>query len=78
MRKQIEEELHSKERSKTDLALIEEALRYGNTFNGMLAFGFSSSPFFFFWLGDSPGGNLVSLVQCFGGLQRMRPSLAGS
>ena len=47
MRKQIEEELHSKERSKTDLALIEEALRYGNTFNGMLAFGFSSSPFFF-------------------------------
>ena len=47
LRKQIEEEHHSEERSKTDLALIEEALRYGNAFNGMLASGFSSSPFFF-------------------------------
>ena len=54
MRKQIEEELHSKERSKTDLALIEEALRYGNTFNGMLASGFSYS--FFFSVGRQSRG----------------------
>ncbi|RVX19008.1 hypothetical protein CK203_007106 [Vitis vinifera] len=47
LRKQIEEEHHSEERSKTDLALIEEALRYGNAFNGMLASRFSFSPFFF-------------------------------
>ena len=49
MRKQIEEELQSKERSKTDLALIEEASRYGSDPNpcGLLASEFSSSPSFF-------------------------------
>ena len=49
VRKQIEEELQSEERSKTDLALIEEASRYGSALNpcGLLASGFSSSPFFF-------------------------------
>ena len=47
MRKQIEEELHSKERSKTDLALIEEALRYGNTFMECWLLGSLLLPFFF-------------------------------
>ena len=49
LQKQIEEELHSEERSKIDFALMEEALRYGNTFipNGMLVSGLYSSPFFF-------------------------------
>ncbi|RVX19221.1 hypothetical protein CK203_008528 [Vitis vinifera] len=41
LRKQIEEELQSEERSKTNLALIEEALRYGSALNpcGLLASG---------------------------------------
>ena len=48
LKKQIEEELQSEERSKTDLA-IEEASRYGSALNpyGLLASGFSSSPSFF-------------------------------
>ena len=48
LKKQIEEELQSEERSKTDLA-IEEASRYGSALNPyeLLASGFSSSPFFF-------------------------------
>ncbi|RVW25100.1 hypothetical protein CK203_113764 [Vitis vinifera] len=48
-RKQIEEELQSVERSRTDIALIEEASRYGSAPNpcGLLASGFSSSPSFF-------------------------------
>ena len=51
LRKQIEEELQSEERSKTNLALIEEALRYGSALNpcGLLASGFASSLFFFFF-----------------------------
>ena len=48
-RKQIEEELQSVERSRTNIALIEEASRYGSAPNpcGLLASGFSSSPSFF-------------------------------
>ena len=80
LQKQIEEELHSEERSKTDFALMEEALRYGNTFipNGMLVSGLYSSFFFWSdsiggvlrlfrgWLRDSPGGNTMLHVQCPG------------
>ena len=49
LRKQIEEELQTEERSKTDLALIEEALRYGNVLDpkGILVSGFSFSFSFF-------------------------------
>ena len=49
LRKQFEIEIQVVEKSKTDLALIEEASRYGNAFNlkGALVSGFSS-PFSFF------------------------------
>ena len=49
LRKQIEEELQTEERSKTDLALIEEALRYENVLdpNEILVYG-SSFAFSFF------------------------------
>ena len=41
LQKQIEEELQFEERSKTDIALIEEASRYGSALNpcGLLASG---------------------------------------
>ena len=60
-RKQIEEELYSVERSRTDIALIEEASRYGCAPNpcGLLASGFSSSPSFFF--GRTPLGEYCDL-----------------
>ena len=49
LRKQIEEELQTEERSKTDLALIEEALRYGNVLDpkGILVYRSSFSFSFF-------------------------------
>ena len=60
-RKQIEEELYSVERSRTDSALIEEASRYGCAPNpcGLLAFGSSSSLSFFF--GRTPLGEYCDL-----------------
>ena len=60
-RKQIEEELYSVERSRTDNALIEEALRYGCAPNpsGLLASGSSPSPSFFF--GGTPLGEYCNL-----------------
>ena len=93
LRKQIEEKLHSEERSKTDFALMEEALRYGNTFipNGMLVSGLYSSPFFFLvglhWgsimtilgsVGRQPRGKHRVACSMPRGLQRRRPSLVGS
>ena len=49
LRKQIEEELQTEERSKTDLALIEEALRYWNVLDpkGILVYRSSFSFSFF-------------------------------
>ena len=59
-RKQIEEELYSVERSRTDNALFEEASRYGCAPNpsGLLASGSSPSPFFF---GRTPLGEYSDL-----------------
>ena len=56
LRKQIEAELHSKVRSLTDHALLEEVLRYGNVFDpkGILDSGLSSS--FSFFPGRTPEG----------------------
>ena len=59
--KQIEEELYSVERSRTDNALFEEALRYECAPNpgGLLVFGSSPSPSFFF--GRTPLGEYCDL-----------------
>ena len=54
LRKQFEIEIQAEEKSKTDLALIEEASRYGNVLNlkGALVSGFSST--FSFFHGRTP------------------------
>ena len=61
LRKQIEEKLHSEERLKTDFALMEEALRYGNDpiLIGSLVSGSSSSPSSF--SGQTPLGEYYDL-----------------
>ena len=74
--KQLEEELQSEERSKIDLALIEEASRYGSALNpcGLLASGFSSSPFFF-----SVGlhwGSIMTILGTVGRQSRGKPRYA--
>ncbi|RVW48648.1 hypothetical protein CK203_102160 [Vitis vinifera] len=60
--KQIEEELYSVERSRTDNALFEEALRYECAPNpgGLLVFGSSPSPSFFF--GRTPLGGIATFL----------------
>ena len=61
-RKQIEEELYFVERSRIDNALFEEALRYECAPNpgGLLVFGSSPSPSFFF--GRTPLGGIATFL----------------
>ncbi|RVW50774.1 LINE-1 reverse transcriptase-like [Vitis vinifera] len=70
------EEQSLEENSKTDDALMEEALRYGNASNFLWAVGvcFSFSPFFFFW-SDSIGGVLRPF---WGGSGRIPEGIYGS